>query len=384
MSKCIFSLGLIEKKLLLPLFYQIVYTALFIYWYYFEYTEATLLLEGFSSSLGQIMIFFVSNMYKYRRIKTKTEKAKKSSILDYILLFFCGVLYNGNNFLQLYLEESGQDEENSALLLHINDALGIIFLTVITYFLLKDNYYIHHIISIILFVILSLTIDLILDNYSNINIFSILNSIAYIFVNSFIYSYFKYLIEKKYYFSFDVIFVYGIFRFLVFIIALIIIIPVEKENNNNKLFSQLQNLYDESGVWIIIFICVFGLIVMGFLTGLLEALILDRLSPIFVIIGGELGKIPTNIMAIKDYKMWIILVITILQLIILFFYLEIFEYNFCSLNENTKKNILERERKKAEEINDKEINIRGYDISESIKEQEKEMEEMDGKTPETE
>ena len=123
---------------------------------------------------------------------------------------------------------------------------------------------------------------------------------------------------------------------------------------------------------------------MGFLTGLVEALILDRLSPIFVIIGGELGKIPTNIMAIKDYKMWIILVITILQLIILFFYLEIFEYNFCSLNENTKKNILERERKKAEEINDKEINIRGYDISESIKEQEKEMEEMDGKTPETE
>jgi hypothetical protein len=45
--------------------------------------------------------------------------------------------------------------------------------------------------------------------------------------------------------------------------------------------------------------------------------------------------------------------------------LEILEYNFCSLNKNTKKSITEREHKQSiNEINDEdddEIDIKGYD-----------------------
>ena len=56
------------------------------------------------------------------------------------------------------------------------------------------------------------------------------------------------------------------------------------------------------------------------------------------------------------------------------FYLEILEYNFCSLNKNTKKHISERERKQSiEESNDidNEIDIKGYDISDTLKTQDK-------------
>ena len=66
-------------------------------------------------------------------------------------------------------------------------------------------------------------------------------------------------------------------------------------------------------------------------------------------------------------KRWIVLLLSIIQIFISLFYLEILEYNFCSLNANTKKNIEERVRSQInEDIDDKdnEIAFKGYDISE--------------------
>ena len=118
-----------------------------------------------------------------------------------------------------------------------------------------------------------------------------------------------------------------------------------------------------------------GLIFIGFLIGILEFLILDKLTPNYVIIGYELGKIPTAFILSDGINRWIILIISIFQIISLLFYLEIFEYNFCSLNKNTKRNILEREkRQRTGDIDDdNEIIIKGYDITEPIESQEKEM-----------
>ena len=97
------------------------------------------------------------------------------------------------------------------------------------------------------------------------------------------------------------------------------------------------------------------------------------LTPNYVIIAYELGKIPTAI------NKWFISLISIFQVLCLLFYLEIFECNFCSLNKNTKKNIVERVYSEPNiylNDNDNEILIDGYDISESIIKQEKEMKEM--------
>jgi len=81
--------------------------------------------------------------------------------------------------------------------LFINDAIEVILVTIVTYFLLKYKYYIHHIISIIAIIIISLTIDLILGNFTHINSSIVINSILYIIGDSFLYSYCKHLMKKN-------------------------------------------------------------------------------------------------------------------------------------------------------------------------------------------
>ena len=104
-----------------------------------------------------------------------------------------------------------------------------------------------------------------------------------------------------------------------------------------------------------------------------DGLIVSELTPNYCAIVCELGKIPTTIYSIEGYKKWIILVLSIFQILSLLFYLEILEYNFCSLNKNTKKSIEDRVNNQLDEgdnDDDDEIVMKGYDISESIKIQE--------------
>ena len=103
---------------------------------------------------------------------------------------------------------------------------------------------------------------------------------------------------------------------------------------------------------------------MGGLTGILESFILDKLTPNYVIIFNQLGQIPSDLISIKGYKFWPILFIVTLQIFSLLFFLEIFEYNFCSLNKNTKKNIFKRQELIDYDFDkDEEIEVgRGYSL----------------------
>ena len=114
-----------------------------------------------------------------------------------------------------------------------------------------------------------------------------------------------------------------------------------------------------------------SLFIRGLAIGLLGFEILKELTPNHVIIAYELGRIPSSIIQIEGINKWIILIISIFQIIFLLFFLEIIEYNFCSLNENTKRSILERERKQNnfnnEDDKENEIILKGYDISAGFK-----------------
>ena len=110
------------------------------------------------------------------------------------------------------------------------------------------------------------------------------------------------------------------------------------------------------------------------------------MSPIYIFICYEMGKIPANIIDFvsNDYQirgefkvliLIAILILSLLQIITLLFYLEIFECNFCSLNKNTKKNIEERERmlavddigvKNDDVDNESDIEIKGYIVKDDI------------------
>ena len=64
MANFIFSLGIIDKRLLLPLIYIIFNICLNIFYNFTEYNEVTLFLEGFGYSIGQILIIFIGCAFK--------------------------------------------------------------------------------------------------------------------------------------------------------------------------------------------------------------------------------------------------------------------------------------------------------------------------------
>ena len=264
----------------------------------------------------------------------------------------------------------------------MNDALEIVFMTLVTYFLLKYKYYIHHFISIIMLIVLCIINDAILENFTHTSVSTVFSSILYILADSFIYSYFKYLISNRYYHFVDVYFMTGIFDTFYYISSLIIVLTTQYINGTNKLIFQFFEYYNEYGASRLITIFLFtGLLLKGILMSIFDGLIVSELTPNYCAIVYELGKIPTTIYSIEGYKKWIILVLSIFQILSLLFYLEILEYNFCSLNKNTKKSIEDRVNNQLNEgdnYDDDEIDMKGYDISESIKIQKnlKEIKEM--------
>ena len=133
MENCIFQLGTINKKLLLPLIYIIIYICINIFWNYTEYDELIFYLEGVGFSVGQMITYLLGNAWKYRYVSRKSIRKKSKIFKNYSILFLIDSFYMISNLFSLYYVG---DEENSREL-YINDGIEIIFLTLITYFILK-------------------------------------------------------------------------------------------------------------------------------------------------------------------------------------------------------------------------------------------------------
>jgi len=249
-------------------------------------------------------------------------------------------------------------------------------MTIIIRFTLKYKYYIHHIISLILIVILSNIMDLILGIFKNIDAFVFISSALYILSDSILYSYYKYLLEKKYYRFTDILFIMGIIDKVLSSLSLGIVLIEQKVRSTYKMFFLFYEYYKAHGTWIMTSIFLVGLIPKGLIIYLTELKIVDVLGPNFVYFAYQISKMPSTIISIKGNIKWVILLLEILQILFCLFYLEILEYNFCSLNKNTKKSIAEREYNQSiieinDEDDDDEIDIKGYDIKDSLKMQEK-------------
>ena len=357
MSNSIFILGKMDKKLLIPLIY-LLFSILINIFNSKKYSNISAsYIENFGGTIGDIFVFFISVIVKYA---FKTKLIKKSEKQNYLKDF--GILF---------------------LITAFN-----IFKENITFFTLKYKYYIHHKICIMIIVIICISLDFLFSNYFHSNIYTIISSIFLILSDSILYSYLKYLIEFKYYFYLDILFISGIFSFFWNSLSLSVTILINKVKGSNKIFFEFYDFYNTKGIWIVIIRFLYGLIVNGFISDILEIIILDKLTPNYIIICYEIGKIPLNIINFfdsKDYNKYgdlkvlvliAIIILSILQVIILLFYLEIFEFNFCTLNKNTKKNIDEREHlfslsnygvdNTADDV-ESDVDIKGYVIKDNIR-----------------
>ena len=234
-------------------------------------------------------------------------------------------------------------------------------------------------ICIFIIVILNFIIDALLNNFSHIQVISIIGIILTIVADTSVYIYIKYLMEHKYYYNMDILYIYGIFNTIVHFLSLIFSIIVQSKDGNNYLIIEFYEFYKESGPIIMIFRFLFGLFIAGIYFYMLEFLIIESFSPNYVIIGYEIGLLPAALEIVKeDYtKISLLIIIFIAQFAVLFFYLEIFECNFCSLNKNTRKQIYKRVENHLNLDRESRITFEGYDISEGMKSQELEMEKLE-------
>jgi len=94
-------------------------------------------------------------------------------------------------------------------------------------------------------------------------------------------------------------------------------------------------------------------------------LTLESLSPNHTTISYAISKMANILSNSKSNKKWHSLILFAILFIILLFFLEIFEFNFCNLNKNTKRNIEERSltsmdmRESISSVNN-ELEIDGY------------------------
>ena len=94
----------------------------------------------------------------------------------------------------------------------------------------------------------------------------------------------------------------------------------------------------------------------------------ESLSPNHMMISYAISKMANILANSQSNKKWHSLILFAILFIILLFFLEIFEFNFCNLNKNTKRNIEERSlasmdmRESISSVNN-ELEIDGYSYS---------------------
>ena len=316
MAKFFISLGIINKKMLFLLVYIGLVIFINIYNLSFKYNEVSLFIDGLGFSLGECLTFVVNRIFKYNRISTKKKKVSlKQYLKDYSILFVINTFFMIHRLLPFYFLKNDEENKNKHRDLFINDSLDIIFITLATYFFLKYKYYIHHIISLIFIVIISIIIDLVLENFFYADSTLVIISIVYILSSSFMYAYFKFLMEKKYYHYLYILFIMGIFDTVLFLLSLSIILIVQSCKGTYELIFQFYYYYKEYGAWKMVSMFLVGFIPRGFILFIVEMKKLDVFGPCFVYVIYLIGRVPSTIMSIEGNNRWIILMLSVFQIL---------------------------------------------------------------------
>jgi len=248
----------------------------------------------------------------------------------------------------------------------------------------KSKYYIHHIISLVIYCSLSISIDFLLDNYKvellDKTPLQIICSIIAIILEIVLISYQSYMMNTLYYHYWTICFSSGLFLLVTSLISLIGAYTFgDKNDKTNYYYSYFQ--YLKNAEFKYIFPRLLSWLVIYGLIDLFQSLTLENLTANHLMIGYEIGKLANTFIYGKSSRKWYSIILFTLQLIILLFFLEILEFNFCNLNKNTKRNIEERtliSMDIRESINnDNEVDIEGYSIQQENSGNLKEMKILD-------
>ena len=344
MVKKLFILGDINKKLLLPFLLAISQIFYNVHNSKFPEKEPNQILETYSLSISKFFILIVPRIFKLDSTVEKSFFLRRKKVLNYSLLFLIyglniGFIYGAALFNKDY-DAGKQDAKNpSTVGEFLKQGIEMIFLALISIFLLKYKYFIHNYIAIGAFILFGLINDIILDLYSKslkVGAISLIMSFIALITDAIYLCYQKYMMEKLFYPYWNVVLVPGIILFVLITTVLIFILFAGKDSSIS-LVSGFYKYFDDVPPGIIVGKSLIN-VIFNFFLSTFTILTLYNFTPDYVLISVSLSKFVNFLIDYQSDRYYFI-IFFILQFFCLLLYLEIIELNFCKLNKNTRRNI---------------------------------------------
>ena len=345
-------LGRLEKKLLIIIVIDIVHLINLIVLNEVSEKFFNNTLINLEEEIG-IIIIGLFMFCKYKEKQNKTYKNKKS--FKYILFLFLFRLIKSS--YEIFCINIFDKKYRFTKVLNTTNGFILLLMSLVTYILLKYKYYIHHIISMFLYLAIGISIDLILHSYQEIKYDYIYFYIIYVVNEVLIFCYIKYLMDKLYYNYKEVVIYWGIAGLIAIILTYVALYIYQyKLNINNNIINELREYFDFDKLKIVnfIFLQLLYVLLNGGIFYSLTILMVDYFKPNYTVITDQI-YVFVRCIAYEDKKnKYYTFIPFVFQILALLIYFEIIELNFFKLNENTTKNILEREEIEKEEQNEDE------------------------------
>ena len=333
--------GQIDKKLILLVFITIVRTINIIVSHNDETSNGMLcsLEEEIGPIIAGVILYFI---FRHKISKSGTEKR---SIKHLLILFLLRSIKSGYEKIFPFIVKDSNYRFNS--MLSTTNGVEIFIITGGTFLILNYKYHIHHMISMVIFCALGIGMDFIFQSYY-FHFDYIYIYIAYIINEVLVYCYLKYMMDKLYYQYTEIILYWGLTGLIVKLFIFSGLSLYEYINDIKGYIFKLKNFFVETSLVNIIFLQFFYYILDSAIYFPLIMLLLFYLRPNHMIITDEIHVYLGIILYPKKPNIPYSILPFIFQIFALMFYFEILEFNFCGLNENTVKNIQERESKQGD------------------------------------
>ena len=362
MANFFLKLGVINKKLIMPVITAIIYVIMDIIELNADMNDIHIIFNLYTRGISYTCAILVPIVQKRcdknrQKIRKRRAQCTKRSILHFTILQLEYIIYFGLYIYLTKLKSKDPDNTEDFQMSHYHglcseEAVEIIFIVIISKFLLKTQLYIHHYIGLIILVIASLSIDI----PFNLSLFKpqilfIVIYLLFIIVDANFITYEKYMMDKLYYSPFIIVFSIGILFLSVSIFFTIYILMVGNSLYDGKKYTlqSFSDYFEEKGYKTTV-IYMFYCSSFRFFLNILKILTIYYFTQNHIYTSYTFIKLVDLLIMKKTNYKYFSIILFIPQFLGLLIFLEIIELNFCKLNKNTKINIEKRELK--EDLND--------------------------------
>ena len=362
MANFFLKLGVINKKLIMPVITAIIYVIMDIIELNADMNDIHIIFNLYTRGISYTCAILVPIVQKRcdknrQKIRKRRAQCTKRSILHFTILQLEYIIYFGLYIYLTKLKSKDPDNTEDFQMSHYHglcseEAVEIIFIVIISKFLLKTQLYIHHYIGLIILVIASLSIDI----PFNLSLFKpqflfIVIYLLFIIVDANFITYEKYMMDKLYYSPFVIVFSIGILFLSVSIFFTIYILMVGNSLYDGKKYTlqSFSDYFEEKGYKTTV-IYMFYCSSFRFFLNILKILTIYYFTQNHIYTSYTFIKLVDLLIMKKTNYKYFSIILFIPQFLGLLIFLEIIELNFCKLNKNTKINIEKRELK--EDLND--------------------------------